>query len=380
MHMNSTATTENANAGSIRVRPLDNLFENYKHHQNHHHTHQYPYKNSANNARNFNQLTNCDNSSPISLISLQPDIQSDAGTISMSENIHDNDLNGMEDIQDNSRLISNRSSENQQYGIADEDINYNGSCQSLPPALKFNRETMTIYVKSSAKAATLQKEKRTRHSSISMVMADNNYDDDKFESVVCSPNLETIADNSHDEFNDEYDDYVDNDLEIDNFNESDDISTNDLLNKSMSSMHDSELIICDDGEDIECDVRIQDRYNTRMSKRIPANRSQNIVQAGKRSAIKQERRSISDHDDDNSQLILMRMNKIRTATKSRIVNGVRKQLLRPKLDHPMNKSQCLPLPSAVVLRNPRGNQPRTYNTDALYAALMDVKSGESIYR
>lgn len=34
----------------------------------------------------------------------------------------------------------------------------------------------------------------------------------------------------------------------------------------------------------------------------------------------------------------------------------------------------------VVLRNPRGNQPRTYTTDSLYAALMDVKSGESIYR
>lgn len=39
-----------------------------------------------------------------------------------------------------------------------------------------------------------------------------------------------------------------------------------------------------------------------------------------------------------------------------------------------------PLRSAVVLRSPRGNQPRTYTTDALYSALMDVKSGESIYR
>jgi hypothetical protein len=39
-----------------------------------------------------------------------------------------------------------------------------------------------------------------------------------------------------------------------------------------------------------------------------------------------------------------------------------------------------PPPVAFVLRNPRGNQPRTYTTDALWAALMDVKSGESIYR
>lgn len=38
------------------------------------------------------------------------------------------------------------------------------------------------------------------------------------------------------------------------------------------------------------------------------------------------------------------------------------------------------LRSAVVLRSPRGNQPRSYNTDALYSALMDVKAGESIYR
>nr|XP_029707729.1 uncharacterized protein LOC115254371 isoform X5 [Aedes albopictus] len=37
-------------------------------------------------------------------------------------------------------------------------------------------------------------------------------------------------------------------------------------------------------------------------------------------------------------------------------------------------------PSAFVLRNPRGNQPRSYNTDALWSALMDVKAGESIYR
>lgn len=39
-----------------------------------------------------------------------------------------------------------------------------------------------------------------------------------------------------------------------------------------------------------------------------------------------------------------------------------------------------PMRNAVVLRSPRGNQPRSYTTDALYAALMDVKSGESIYR
>lgn len=44
------------------------------------------------------------------------------------------------------------------------------------------------------------------------------------------------------------------------------------------------------------------------------------------------------------------------------------------------KDNTLPSPSAVILRSPRCNQPRSYSTDALYAALMDVKAGESIYR
>lgn len=55
-----------------------------------------------------------------------------------------------------------------------------------------------------------------------------------------------------------------------------------------------------------------------------------------------------------------------------------------KLKDKNNFEHCLlnggPPPSQFVLRNPRGNQPRTYNSDALWAALMDVKSGESIYR
>ncbi|GAB0100693.1 broad-complex core protein isoforms 1/2/3/4/5 [Sergentomyia squamirostris] len=37
-------------------------------------------------------------------------------------------------------------------------------------------------------------------------------------------------------------------------------------------------------------------------------------------------------------------------------------------------------PKAFVLRNPRGNQPRSYDIEALWAALMHVKAGESIYR
>lgn len=50
-------------------------------------------------------------------------------------------------------------------------------------------------------------------------------------------------------------------------------------------------------------------------------------------------------------------------------------------DHLMELLQYKdPMRNDVVLRSPRGNQPRAYTTDALYSALMDVKSGESIYR
>uniref|UniRef100_A0A182PEL8 BTB domain-containing protein n=1 Tax=Anopheles epiroticus TaxID=199890 RepID=A0A182PEL8_9DIPT len=48
--------------------------------------------------------------------------------------------------------------------------------------------------------------------------------------------------------------------------------------------------------------------------------------------------------------------------------------------HQLLNSNGAPPPVPFTLRNPRGNQPRTYNTEALWAALMDVKAGESIYR
>uniref|UniRef100_A0A4Y0AR47 BTB domain-containing protein n=1 Tax=Anopheles funestus TaxID=62324 RepID=A0A4Y0AR47_ANOFN len=48
--------------------------------------------------------------------------------------------------------------------------------------------------------------------------------------------------------------------------------------------------------------------------------------------------------------------------------------------HQLLNTNGTPPPIAFTLRNPRGNQPRTYNTEALWAALMDVKAGESIYR
>ncbi|XP_053680090.1 broad-complex core protein-like [Anopheles nili] len=62
--------------------------------------------------------------------------------------------------------------------------------------------------------------------------------------------------------------------------------------------------------------------------------------------------------------------------------GRRPRLLGRSKDplHQLINSNGTAPPIAFTLRNPRGNQPRTYTTEALWAALMDVKAGESIYR
>ncbi|XP_061500499.1 broad-complex core protein isoforms 1/2/3/4/5 isoform X2 [Anopheles gambiae] len=65
----------------------------------------------------------------------------------------------------------------------------------------------------------------------------------------------------------------------------------------------------------------------------------------------------------------------RTVTRRPRLTGRSKDAL-----HQLLNSNGTPPPVAFTLRNPRGNQPRTYNTEALWAALMDVKAGESIYR
>lgn len=98
--------------------------------------------------------------------------------------------------------------------------------------------------------------------------------------------------------------------------------------------------------------------------------------------------SINLDDSDNNMLKIIgcdtysgRMeNAIRKSTSTRTsFSGLPPLIGNVSNSNGSRHSPC-PIPTAFVLRNPRGNQPRTYTTDALWAALMDVKSGESIYR
>lgn len=170
----------------------------------------------------------------------------------------------------------------------------------LPTSLKFNRNTMSIFVKRPATINKSNDEQRyaKRLSTTNQTAAD--FSDDS-ENIVCSPNF--------------------NSVERD-FNE----TTNGTTARVSGNDHHFE------------------RFNN-------ANRSDDSGYS----------KIYQSTDDDDV---------FRTMTRGNKRSDRLMELLKYKD----------PLRSAVVLRSPRGNQPRSYTTDALYAALMDVKSGESIYR
>ncbi|XP_031616912.1 longitudinals lacking protein, isoforms J/P/Q/S/Z [Contarinia nasturtii] len=172
----------------------------------------------------------------------------------------------------------------------------------LPTSLKFNRNTMSIFVK-----RTSGKMDDRPKSSINKTRHQNEYTENS-ENIVCSPN-----------FN------VDGSIDFD--------TTNQIQSSSNGHFEQSYF----------------------KARRTDANRYRR-----KYDSIDDDGGDGGEDDDDDV-------------------------LLRPRAkrsDRLMELLQCRgdPMRNAVILRNPRGNQPRSYTTDALYTALMDVKNGESIYR
>lgn len=328
----SAATPNQTNATSIKVRPLDNLFENYTHHNIHHH--QTAYKNSASSTRNIERKMNYRQLPSSTSISCQPEIDTDASTTNLT---NDNEYtNAMDTAAEYFAGVSR-----QRESTPSNDNAYDKS-QSLPAALKFNRDIMTIFVKRSTSTITSQMQERTRQ--MPAPSSDSNHCDEQFENVVCSPNI------------DPYDEYYDEEVEFATMDR--DMDSSNELNGSMSSFHESELIICDDGDDLGSDAHSRDQFHSRMSKFIGNEGSMSAQIVG------------------NSRHLLRRMKNIHHAS----INARNIKGSCGGRDKKGGYGHSMPLPSAVVLRNPRINQPRTYNTDALYAALMDVNSGESIYR
>lgn len=221
----------------------------------------------------------------------------------------------------------------------------------LPPSLKFNSNTMTISVKP---ITSLKRSSHSRKTGPLVRVPDMHSGDiigtnlahENFENIICSPNLIEIP-------------YMDDEYDID-----DDAQQHDAQDSSY---------ICDDADISNTTMSNGDEPMPRL---IPFGLLQNQIKdesVGYHVGTQNElfgsnsyRRSM-----DDVSITLGRSNS------GKIFN---RKILFKKGMTVMNNGDCSPSPSAVVLRHPRGNQPRTYTTDALYAALMDVKDGESIYR
>lgn len=196
------------------------------------------------------------------------------------------------------------------------DFEYNVAQTKLPTSLKFNRNTMSIFVKTS----TTKIDERLTMRPIQTLSGHNqsNFSDDS-ENIVCSPNLNhPIGD---------------------------------------ALMHDGGGVDGDSGADASGVTTIDD----------PNGQNGPFSNAsGSFGGLHLRGRHFDDNFTKSYQSIEMDDDLKSTERRSERLM----ELLQYKD----------PLRSAVVLRSPRGNQPRSYTTDALYSALMDVKSGESIYR
>lgn len=244
---------------------------------------------------NDNSLVVCDDGSKETIVATQNAVDSnaheiitnDTDSISITKNDSIDDSNVCyspswsfhgDEIDDRSTRCDERDFE------CDADISH----PQLPTSLKFNRNTMSIFVK---RAANTPGERFTKHQTIITEQCNDFIKDS--EDIICSPNFNssepTTNGNEH----------------FERF-------------RAQHSKENNSKIYHDDDDDVDDDMI-----------------------------------------DDDDEL------KAKEKRNDRVI-----ELLQYKD----------PLRSAVVLRSPRGNQPRAYTTDALYSALMDVKSGESIYR
>lgn len=249
--------------------------------------------------------------------------------------------------------------------------------QYLPPSLKFNKNSMSIYMKSTAK------DRKSRDAE-THVSDDNQY----YESIICSPNFVQVPFMNNDDDDDE------SDAEAANITPAVAMQAQ-TIRRLKYMLTKNEANNYHDGRP----TSIHD-YNMSQSNHLPPLNHDMVDQSSHDDHVK---RTSIDNDDtkDDDDLLLMPMHRKHvTANRNRKVYGTADELRdinflkmyqaaaaaaakttkQGKPDNRQATNLLNPMRSAVVLRNPRGNQKRTYTTDALYAALMDVKSGESIYK
>lgn len=214
-------------------------------------------------------------------------------------------------------------------GVGDRDVD--GGI-GLPSSLVYNRNTMDIYVKPKKGGTST-----ASNPDVSLEEAGSETSADGYENIICSPNFPQLSRSSMISFQD--DDYdEDFDIQI-------------LPDDSSMTNGDSDT---GGDDDLVYPPPLLPFGNSETSiTRVPSGKT-NRSYGGPGSTRKQVRQSSGRGGKSGSR--------------------------QPKEVKPAVANGIAIAPSAFILRNPRGNQPRSYNTDALWKALMDVKAGESIYR
>ncbi|XP_053688741.1 protein bric-a-brac 2-like [Sabethes cyaneus] len=212
----------------------------------------------------------------------------------------------------------------------------------LPSSLVYNRNTMDIYVKPKTDGGGAS---TASNPDISLEEAGSELSTDGYENIICSPNFPQLSVSAMGSYqDDDYDDEFDIQILPDENSLTNGESDGDELN-----YHPPPLLPFGNSE-------------TSIT-RVPSAATKGTMRTngGSGGALLTPRR-YSRQPGGRGGRLLSRLTRDGGASKGSVSNGI-----------------AIP-PSAFVLRNPRGNQPRSYNTDALWSALMDVKAGESIYR
>lgn len=272
-----------------------------------------------------------------------------------------------------------------------DDTEANGSFvadQYLPSSLKFNKNSMSIYVKNTTKnRSNRATESNSNSTHFAGAGVDNNMD---CENIVCSPNFDQVPFMNNDD--DEDDDEDESDL--------DGATVTPAMAMQAQSTHCLKYMLTKNDAQTHrrghtASATSMHAYDTNQDNHVPQ-----LIPYGRSSHLTQSLNDTEDTKDDDDMLLVPMRNTRAAPKRNRKVYGTVDDLRninflkmyqaaaavaanaskQKKSDNGHAMNSMNPMRSAVVLRNPRGNQPRTYNTDALYSALMDVKSGESIYR
>lgn len=210
---------------------------------------------------------------------------------------------------------------------------------AMPACLKYNQNEMSIIVKSVPENQDYPGQQRPVEIAPKKQLPMNPVKDTESEAIICSPQIlfniksEPIDDDEDEE-------------------------------EGMFHMGQLEVSADDLGIKMEI-VEEEENYEhisqDRQGRRLPPPLLIPLQAANRQQ--KQERSLANEDDDDNEEKHFVHSSQL-------------EKLVREMKPHSKRPANFPPF----ILRNPRGNQTRTYTTDNLWSALMDVKAGESIYR